>query len=202
MILPLRMVQASATAAAEQPCAAPICASVGSRSKLGAGAAERRISHHRHVPLLAPWQKVTFNAALAEVVKHLIGRAAIAMWNANRFFHVVDIKVGYAPGANFTRSAQVFERHHGAREVGDPISPMQQIEIEMIRAETSEACLASARNTVFRRTIGRHLGDQEYTIPLASNYVADQFLGAVDFAVSINVIPSERPVRRASSSSP
>jgi hypothetical protein len=36
---------------------------------------------------------------------------------------------------------------------------MQQIEIEMIRAETSEACLASARNGRFSCTIGEHLGD-------------------------------------------
>jgi hypothetical protein len=35
--LPLRMVQASATAAAEQPCAAPIRASMGSRSTLAPG---------------------------------------------------------------------------------------------------------------------------------------------------------------------
>jgi hypothetical protein len=35
--LPLRMVQASATAAAEQPRAAPILASVGSRSRLAPG---------------------------------------------------------------------------------------------------------------------------------------------------------------------
>jgi hypothetical protein len=34
MIIPLRMVQASATAAAEQPCAAPMRASVGSRSNV------------------------------------------------------------------------------------------------------------------------------------------------------------------------
>src|SRR5262249_43284888 len=37
MTFPLRMVQASATAAAEEPCASPIRASVGSRSKLAPG---------------------------------------------------------------------------------------------------------------------------------------------------------------------
>ena len=34
MTIPLRMVHANATAAGEQPCASPICASVGSRSNV------------------------------------------------------------------------------------------------------------------------------------------------------------------------
>ena len=42
---------------------------------------ERRIGHQRHVVLLAPWQQVMFDAAVAEVIRDLIGRAAIAMWN-------------------------------------------------------------------------------------------------------------------------
>ena len=72
MTLPLRMVQASATAAAEQPCAAPIRTSVGSRSRLAPGAAEWRISHHRHAVPLAPWQQVTLYAAITETVRKLI----------------------------------------------------------------------------------------------------------------------------------
>jgi ABC-type uncharacterized transport system substrate-binding protein len=41
---------------------------------------------------------------------------------------------------------------------------MQQIEIKMIGAQTSEACVTSAGNAVSRYVIGRHLGDQEYVI--------------------------------------
>ena len=59
-ILPLRMIQANATAAAEQSCAAPIRASVGSRSRLEVWASERGIGHQRHVMPLAPWQQVMF----------------------------------------------------------------------------------------------------------------------------------------------
>ena len=45
------------------------------------------------------------NVAAAEVVKDLIGRAAIAVWNFEEFFHVVDAEVRHAPGANLPRRA-------------------------------------------------------------------------------------------------
>ena len=103
MTLPLRMVQANATAAAEQPCAAPIRARVGITQQAGVGTAERRIGHQRHAALLAPRQQITFNAAVADIVKDLIGRAAIAMGNMEKLFHVADFEVGDAPGANLSR---------------------------------------------------------------------------------------------------
>ena len=53
-----------------------------------------------------------------------------------------------------------------------------RIEIEMVRAETGETSLASARNAAFPRKIGWHLRDEEYTIPLTSDRPADQFLRA------------------------
>ena len=137
MTLPLRMVQASATAAAEQPCAAPIRASVGSRSKLGAGAAERRIGHHRHAVLLAPWQQVTFNAAVADIVRDLISRAAIALWNTKELFHVTDIEVGHAPSANLPAERNFSNAVTTAERSVTPLRPMQQIEIEIISTETS-----------------------------------------------------------------
>ena len=66
-------------------------------------------------------------------------------------------------------------------EVGDSIWPMQQIEIEVISTETSEACLTSARDAVSRHMSGPHLGDQKYPIALTSDHAADEFLGAVHF---------------------
>src|SRR6266516_6031713 len=51
----------------------------GITQQADAGAAERRIGHHRHAVLLAPWQQVMLDAAAADVVSDLIGRAAIAV---------------------------------------------------------------------------------------------------------------------------
>jgi hypothetical protein len=84
-------------------------------------------------------------------------------------------------------------------EIGNPVGPMQQIEIEVISPEASEARLTGPRDAVSRHMARPHLGDQEHAIALTRDYPADEFLGAVYSAVSISVIPSERPVRSASS---
>ena len=63
--------------------------------------AERCIGHHRHATLLAPGQEVILNAAVAEIVQDLIGRAAVAVGNTEEVLHVTDCEVGDAPGANF-----------------------------------------------------------------------------------------------------
>ena len=56
MTLPLRVVQAKATAAGEQPCAAPTRASTGSRSNVRIRSPEWRVGHDWYCVLCAPWQ--------------------------------------------------------------------------------------------------------------------------------------------------
>src|SRR5437764_6182120 len=168
----------------------------GIAQQAGAGAAERRIGHHRHAVPLAPWQQVMLDIAVREVVKDLISRAAIAAWNTEQVFHVTDLKVGHAPSANLARRAQAFERCYNAGEVGVSTGPVQQIEIEMIGAETGEARLASPRDAVSRDVIGPHFGDQEYAVALTGNHAADQFLGAA-VAVQLRRIDQRHPKRNA-----
>ena len=76
-------------------CCANMCER-GITQQVSAGAAERRIGHHWHDMLLAPWQQVTFDTTIAEIIKNLIGRAAIAVWNTEEILHVTDSEVGHA----------------------------------------------------------------------------------------------------------
>ena len=76
------------------------------------------------------------------------------------------------------------------------LRPVQQVEIEMISAETGEARLASARDAVSRHMIGPHLGDQEYAVALTGNHAADQFLGAA-VAVYLRRVDQRHPERKA-----
>ena len=62
--------------------------------------AERRISHDRQVVLLAPRQNIALNAAVVETVRDLISGAAMPVWNAEEIFHLANVEIGYAPGAN------------------------------------------------------------------------------------------------------
>src|SRR3981081_1124675 len=61
---------------------------------------------------------------------------------------------------------------------------MQQIEIQMLAAETSEARRASTRDAIARHLIALHLGHQEYAVALTGNHVTNELLGAAVAVVS------------------
>src|SRR6266705_4950681 len=73
---------------------------------------------------------------------------------------------------------------------------MQQVEIEMVGAETGEARLAGPRDAVSRHVIGPHFGDQEYAVALTGDHAADQLLGAA-VAVQLRRIDQRHPERNA-----
>src|SRR6516165_2327181 len=154
------------------------------------------MGHHRHAVPLAPWQQVRLDVAIAEIIKDLIGRAAIAVWNTQEGLHVADLGVGHAPGVNLPGRAQAFERPHNAGELSVPSWPVQQVEIEMISAEPAEARLASTRNAVSPHMIGPHFGDQKYAVTLTGYHAADQFLGSA-IAVNLGRIDQGHPERKS-----
>jgi len=64
---------------------------------------------------------------------------------------------------------------------------MQQIEIKILSAETSEARRASTRDAIARHLIALHLGDQEYAVALTGNHVTNELLGAAVAVISRRV---------------
>src|SRR3974390_323397 len=109
-----------------------------------------------------------FNAAVAEVVADLISRTAITLWKMEQAFHVANLEIGHAPGANFPSRTQIFKRRHYTSEVG-AIWKMQEIEIEMVSPETGKARLASACDTISGRMRRPNLRDYENAIALTGN---------------------------------
>src|SRR5262249_52866961 len=103
--------------------------------------------------LLAPRQYVAFNGTVADVVRDLIGRAEIAVWNMDELFHIPDIEVGHPPGSNLPRRAETFERRDNDGQVGAPISPMREVKIQVFSPETGKARLASAHDVISCRHV-------------------------------------------------
>ena len=134
-MLALRMTHASATAAAELPCAAPICASVRLRITRLLSPPSGRIRHHRQIVLLAPWEKITLNGAIIETVRDPIRRASITVWDTEESFHLASVEVGHALSWNFPRRAQLFETRYNVGELGVGDWRVQQIEIEIVSAD-------------------------------------------------------------------
>ena len=63
---------------------------------------EWRIRHDWQIVLRAPSQKVTLNTSVVEAVRNLVGRTAIAVGDTEESFHLVNVKVGYAPSFDFS----------------------------------------------------------------------------------------------------
>jgi hypothetical protein len=64
---------------------------------------------------------------------------------------------------------------------------MQQIEIEMVGAQTRKTPLASTRDAIRaigKHGIGLHLGNQKYAVALAGHHVTNELLGAAVAIIS------------------
>src|SRR5262249_7070436 len=114
-----------------------------------------------------------FYATVDDAVRDLIGRATTAVRNSEKIFHLADCEVRHAPGTNFGRCAQVFKPDRYLSKISVRTWPVQQIEIEVIGAETREARLASVCHAVSGYITGRQFGDQKYAVTLTGNHVAN-----------------------------
>ena len=138
---------------------------------------ERRIRHHRHPALAHPRQEIPFDAALAQVIEHLIGRAVPSFGECRERLHVRPIEIGDAPAQDLAAGAQRFERIDGLGK-RNAAAPMQQIEIDVIGAQSTQAALAG-RNRRFSAGVVRiHLGYYSDLIAPAGDCTRDDFLGA------------------------
>ena len=61
---------------------------------------------------------------------------------------------------------------------------MQEIEIEMVGGETSEAGIAGPGDAVSRDLVGLHLGDQKNMVAYTGHRVTQELLGAAVPVVS------------------
>src|SRR5580704_8995445 len=61
------------------------------------GSAQRRIRHDRQGMPLAPGEYAALDAAIREVVAHLVGGAGVAAGDAEQVFHVRYLKIRHAP---------------------------------------------------------------------------------------------------------
>src|SRR6185437_8506798 len=141
-------------------------------------AAKRRIGHHRHSVLCAPWQKVALDVAVVKTVNDLIGRAAIPVRHPEQIFHLAGVEIGYSPSANLPRGAQLFEFRDHTGELRARDRRVQQIEVEIVGAETSQACRACSGNAISSNFVGLHLGDQIYAVAITGDDAAQELLGA------------------------
>src|SRR5690242_11881061 len=85
--------------------------------------------------------KLPLDAALAQVIEHLIHDTARTFGNCEQLIDIVGIEIGDAPSADLAVAAQPLERADRFVE-RNSAAPMQQVKIEVIGAKAPQAAFA------------------------------------------------------------
>jgi hypothetical protein len=139
--------------------------------------AERRVGHHRNPALLHPGQQVPFDAALAQMVLHLVGGASRARLKRQKLLHVGAIEVAHAPVADLAVALEPLEAldRLGERK---PAAPMQQVEVDHVARQPGERALAGGDDAVSGSVVRVDLRHDEHLVAAARDRLCDHFFGA------------------------
>ena len=110
---------------------------------------DRAIRHRRHMTLRHGGQKVEFDPAPRQIIEDLIRGAAFPA-RGEKLSHVLGVEVAHSPMADLAGAAQGFEGLDGLGE-RHFAAPMQEIEVDTVRAEPPQAALASGAGAFVSR---------------------------------------------------
>ncbi|MNE29509.1 hypothetical protein D3C80_1229920 [compost metagenome] len=111
------------------------------------------------------------------MIEHLIHCTVLPAGNLEQLLHILRIQVGHAPALNFTCSYQCLHAFNGFFQ-GDIAPPVQQIQVQMVGAQTFQAVFTAAGKLPLSGIMRIHLGDQKDVITDAADSLTNQFLGA------------------------
>src|SRR5271170_3470861 len=138
---------------------------------------DRRIGHDRQAALPGPGQQVVLDPAAGGVVEHLIGRGRVAATKIGELLHVVDVEIADAPATDLARGDQPLERVESFLE-RDIAAPVQEIEVDLIDAETPETAFAGRHDAAPGGMVRQRLADQEQPVAAPADRLPDQLLAA------------------------
>src|SRR5579859_3603899 len=102
----------------------------GGRETAGA---ERAVGDERDLVARAPWQDRVLDAALVEVIEHLIAGDLAGSGDRQRLVELADVEVTDAPAPNLAVAHQSIEGANRVRERKPP-RPMEQVRVQSIGA--------------------------------------------------------------------
>ena len=152
---------------------AAIAASLRFRSS--APCPERRVRHHGHPPLAHPGQQIPFDAALAEVIENLVGRAMTPFGQRDELRAcLARSKLDTPQRTILPCRAQPLERVDRLGE-RNAAGPMQQIEIEAIGAQSPQTALAGSNRRFSARVVRIHLAHYKTLVAPAGDGARRRF---------------------------
>src|SRR5262245_31835568 len=88
------------------------------------------------------WQKTRFNFPIFQIIENLIGGAVRAVLDRPETFHVLDVKIRYAPAFDLSSAPKFLECLDGFPEPRASFSPMQKVKIDRVDSKPFETALA------------------------------------------------------------
>src|ERR1051325_4101353 len=112
---------------------------------------------------------------LLQVIEDLVAGDPVLSGDRDRPLQLVDVEVADAPGADLPVRDQVLERLDRAPErmLGRPV---EEVDVEVVRAKPSEARLAGSHDAGVRGVPGQHLRDQEDLVAPAGDRLGNDLL--------------------------
>ena len=164
---------------------------------------QRRIGNDRDMAPATPRHQCVFNTATLDVVHDLVRSHPCAGTRADEFLHIGEIEIAHAPVAYLAGTPELAECLQGL-EKRNFLPPVQEIEVEPIRLEPSQAALARCNRAATCGVLRQNFADQKYLVTPPSDCLRSTLSAppsAYISAVSISVIPSSMPNRSDATSS-
>ena len=188
-------------APASRPRAAAMAASL--RLRRSAALAQRRVRHDGHRVLAHPRQQIPFDAALLQVIEHLIRRAVRTAGQRDKCGHRRAIEIRHAPAHDLAGRAAAARTHRRFRRAGcAPASAADR--------DRSGRCASRRRLRSHAATADFRPALCGYTLlttntssrrpAIASPTISSAPPSPYISAVSISVMPRSRPSRSAATS--
>jgi hypothetical protein len=144
---------------------------------------DRRVGHHRNASLLAPRQEVGLHTATGQAVDDLVAGYGVTERQISQLCHVGDFEVADAPVAYLALIDQAVEGVDGLLERGGA-PPVQEVEIEAIGAQSTQAGLAGSDRVLAGRIRWVDLADEEDLVPPSLDGFPNELLSG---AISIQL---------------
>ena len=160
-----RSTQARATENGVTPCDASAIADEGGRGVGQPALAYGAVGHGRDLARPQQGDEVELGAAFGDIVEDLVGGAGVAAL-AQQLLHVAGVEIADTPAPDLPGAHQGFHPLDGLRE-RDRAAPVQQVEVQVVRAQPLEASVASSFDPAAPRVLRIDLADQEHLVAKA-----------------------------------
>src|SRR5689334_6625639 len=152
--------------------------------------AEGRVAHNRYIVSFAPRNHTVLDGPFLQMIEDLVASEPVVSGNFPCLFEVGNVEIADAPRQNFPILSEALESFDRILE-RITSTPMQQITIQPIGAQSTKRPITCGDRTGTRRILRQHLRYQKHFVAPALNCLTDEFFGVAIHFSRVDVRHSE-----------